>query len=101
MHSSARTIRKPTCGSFGWPLEAEALLQPAVRAAPDNLYLKVGLALAYLQHENYDAADRLLQEVRSKAPEDTNLWGPLLPLYNKSHRYRDAINVADDILRRS
>jgi tetratricopeptide (TPR) repeat protein len=86
--------------AFGWPFDAEALLQPAVRAAPQNTYLKVALAAAYTQQQNWDAAERLLLEARHLAPDEVTLWSPLAHLYNQTHRERDAVAVAREALAR-
>jgi tetratricopeptide (TPR) repeat protein len=87
--------------SFGWPREAEALLEPAIRAAPQNPYLKVTLAAAYSQHESYGDAEKLLIEVRRLVPEDVSLWSPLANLYMAMRRERDVVAVAQDVLAQS
>src|SRR5438094_649302 len=84
--------------SFAWPQDAEALLEPAVRAAPKNPYLKVALAAAYTQQQDWAVAERLLREVRRLAPDDPTLWAPLADLYNQTHREREAAAVAREAL---
>ena len=80
--------------SFGWPLEAEALLKPAVAETPGDPYLKAALALAYVQHDNYKEAERLLQEAKRIAPDNAALWCPLVSVYNDMRRYDQAIRTA-------
>ena len=83
---------------FGWPQEANSVLEPAVHANPRNPQLKVALALAYSQQSRYDAAERLLQQARQIAPQDAVLWTPLVHLYNTNHRYTDAVAVGHEAL---
>jgi tetratricopeptide (TPR) repeat protein len=87
--------------SFGWPLEAEALLKPAVAATPGNPYLKAALALAYVQHGDYKDAESLLLEARRIEPDNVTLWSPLVHVYNEMKRYDQAIAVGSSIIARS
>lgn len=86
--------------SFGWPLEAEALLNPAVVETPGNPYLKAALALAYVQHGDYREAERLLLEARHLAPDNASLWSPLVHVYNEMRKYDQAIAIARSALAR-
>ncbi len=86
--------------SFGWPQDAEALLEPSVAETPQNPYLKVALALAFVQHGDYSAAENLLQEIRRLAPEEATLWSPLVHVYNEMKRYDQAVIVARDSIAR-
>lgn len=83
---------------FGWPQEAEAALEPAIRANPQNPQTKVALALAYSQQSHYKEAERLLQQARQLAPQNAALWTPLVHLYNENHRFAEAIAVGRDAL---
>ncbi|HLV81152.1 MAG TPA: tetratricopeptide repeat protein, partial [Chthonomonadaceae bacterium] len=79
---------------FDWPLEAQALLEPAVRALPDNLDLKIALAAVYAQYSNFAAAEPLLSAIRRHSPAESTLWSNMAHVYLLSHRYSDAITVA-------
>jgi tetratricopeptide (TPR) repeat protein len=84
--------------SFAWPRDAERLLEPAVRAAPGNPYLKVALAAAYSQQQDWAAAERLLQQAHRLDPDDPAVWAPLVHLYNQCGREREAATVAHQAL---
>jgi tetratricopeptide (TPR) repeat protein len=83
---------------LGWPQEADAVLEPVVRANPQNPQAKVALALSYVQQSHDKEAERLLREARQLAPQDAALWTPLVHLYNIDHRYADAVSVGRDAL---
>jgi predicted Zn-dependent protease len=82
--------------SLGWSKEACALLEPAVRAHPDLAHMKVALALAYMQANDYRASEKLLQTVRSEYPDRPDLWLPLADLYMKRGYYDRAVAVLRD-----
>jgi cytochrome c-type biogenesis protein CcmH/NrfG len=86
--------------SFGWPLEAEALLKPAVDADPRNPHLKVALALARVQHGDYSSAEKLLTDVRQIAPDDATQWSPLIHVYNEMGRFEEATVTARSAMSR-
>ena len=85
--------------TFGWTLDALATLKSGLTANPNNLELKITLALACLQQDNMGEAVRLLQEVRRAEPEKASQWSPIVDVYIKAHRYVDAIAAAEEILK--
>ena len=63
-------------GSFGWPREAEALLKPAIRAAPDDAHLKVALAAAYTSTRPGTRRSGCCAEARRLAPDNVRSLEP-------------------------
>ena len=84
--------------SFGWTLDALDVLKKGLAANPNNIEIKIALALASLQQDNMGLAVRLLNEVRQAKPKEAQLWAPIVDVYNKAHRYKEAIATAKDIL---
>ncbi|MEP6754307.1 MAG: tetratricopeptide repeat protein [Chthonomonadales bacterium] len=84
--------------SFGWTLDALETLKKGLAANPDSLEIKIALALASLQQDNMGEAVRLLSEVRKAKPESALMWAPIVDVYNKAHRYKEAIAAAKDAL---
>jgi tetratricopeptide (TPR) repeat protein len=85
----------------GWPLEARALLEPAVRAQPQDPLLKLPLALAYMQRGDFAKAEPLLQDAHRLAPDNVPLWSALLRLYNDTGRYQETLPLAEEALAKS
>lgn len=85
----------------GWPLEAERLLEPAVRAQPQDPFLKLPLALAYMQRGGSTKAEPLLQDAHRLAPDNVPLWSALLRLYNDTGRYQETLTLAEEALAKS
>ncbi len=85
--------------SFGWTIEARDLLAAAVKSVPNSLSLKVAHALACVQHSDYKRAEDLLLGVRAAAPDQPDLWMPLADLYLRMQKHRDAVRVAQDVLK--
>ena len=50
--------------SYGWTVDARALLEPAVKANPDDPHLAVELALTYLQTHDFQRCEQLLLRIR-------------------------------------
>ncbi len=86
--------------SLGWTGDVYELLEPRVKDRPNELPLKVALAMAALQGSDFARAEKYLLEVRQAAPNDIRIWSPLVHLYNSQKRYPDAERIAGEILSR-
>lgn len=86
--------------ALGWTQDAMDILADAVQKNPSNLPLKVALAMANLQHADDGKAETQLRAVKSAAPDQPALWGPLLPLLTHAHRYPEAITIGRDLASR-
>lgn len=87
--------------ALGWTQDAVTLLQDAIRKNPSNLPLKVALAMACVQHDDFAPAESLLREVKTAAPDQPALWSPLVPVSIDAHHYADAIAYAREVLSRT
>ncbi len=78
---------------------ARALLEPAVRANPDDPHLAVELALTYLQSHDFQRCEQNLLKIRRDHPAEPDLWNPLVDLYMKRTLFPKAIEVLQDSLK--
>ncbi|HZT43294.1 MAG TPA: tetratricopeptide repeat protein [Chthonomonadaceae bacterium] len=85
--------------SYGWTTDARALLEPVVRANPDDPHLAVELALTYLQTHDFQRSQQLLLKLRKEHPDELDLWLPLADLYRKQAQFPKAIGVLRDALK--
>ena len=85
--------------SYGWTTDARALLEPAVRAHPDDSHLAVELALTDLQTHDLQRSEKLLLKLRKEHPDEPDLWLPLADLYRKQAQFPKAIGVLRDALK--
>src|SRR5262249_38751416 len=85
--------------SYGWTVDARALLEPAAKANPDDPHLAVELALTYLQTHDFQRCEQILLKVRRDHPAEPELWNPLVDLYMKRKLYSKAIEVLQDSLK--
>jgi predicted Zn-dependent protease len=85
--------------SYGWTTEARTLLEPVVRANPDDPHLAVELALTYLQTHDFQRCEQLLLKIRKEHPDEPDLWKPLADLYMKRAMFPKAIGVLRDALK--
>jgi predicted Zn-dependent protease len=85
--------------SYGWTTDARSVLEPAVRANPDDPHLAVELALTYLQTHDFQRCEQLLLKIRNEHPNEPELWRPLADLYMKRALFPKAIGVVRDALK--
>ncbi len=84
--------------SYGWTTEARTLLEPVVKAHPDDPHLMAELALTYLQTHDFQRCEQLLLKIRRDHPDEPELWKPLADLYMKRALFPKAIGVLRDAL---
>jgi len=81
--------------ALGWTIDANNLLEAALKAHPKDRPLRTALALACVQHNDAKRAESLLLGLRSESPEDPSLWGALTDMYFKASRPADALTVLE------
>ena len=69
------------------PERGEALLEQAVRYAPDNYWYAQGLVNLYLQQQEPDKAIALLENMTVRFPDKLDPLYSLLDLYNRQEKY--------------
>ena len=75
-----------------------AHLQELVAQNPDNLDLRVQLALYYARNKDYDNAIKEIEQVLSADPEHQDALILLGDIYIDQRRYRDAVEVYDKVI---
>lgn len=84
--------------SLGWTSEAHDLLDKAARVNPADPHLQVALALTDLQASDLGRAENALLAVRKSHPGEVALWGPLVDVYLKGKRPKDALQISTEAL---
>ena len=69
------------------PERGEAILEQAVRHAPDNYWYSQGLVNLYLQQQETDKATALLEDMTVRFPNKLDPVYSLLDLYNRQEKY--------------
>jgi predicted Zn-dependent protease len=85
--------------SYGWTVDARALLEPAVKANSDDPHLAVELALTYLQTHDFQRCEQILLKIRRDHPSEPELWNPLVDLSMKQKLFPRAISALQDSLK--
>ena len=79
--------------AMGWTIDATDLLEAALKAHPDDRPLRSALALASIQHNDFQRAEKLLKGLEREQPDDPALWGAMADMYLKASRPADALVI--------
>lgn len=79
--------------ALGWTFDASNLLEAALKAHPDDRPLRTALALASIQHNDFQRAEKLLKGLEREQPDDPALWGAMADMYLKASRPADALAI--------
>ena len=79
------------------PERGEAILEQAVRHAPDNYWYSQGLVNLYLQQQETDKAIALLEDMTARFPDKLDPVYSLLDLYNRQEKYDDVLALLNQL----